>query len=324
MKGKETDVLKYTFYRLLQLVPVWLLLSMFVFAIVHALPGDAIDALVPADAASNPATRAALEKELGLDKPIYVQYVKWLEKIVVHGDFGRSITTRRTISVEIFKRLPATIFLAVTAVVISLLIAIPLGTIAAVKRRTSVDYAATATALLGVSVPEFWLAIMCVLVFSLYLGWLPASEYRSPFDHFGLSLTHLVLPAGSLGVRLAAITTRLTRSSMLDEIHKEYVDTARSLGLSDRRVIYKYTLRNALIPTVTVAGLQFARLLGGTVVVESIFSWPGVGLVLYEAIMGRDYPMIQAAILILATTFVLMNLLVDLIYRLLNPRIRLG
>jgi len=317
-------VLKYTFYRVLQLIPVWILLSIVVFAIVHALPGDAIDALVPADAASNPATRAALEKELGLDKPIYVQYLRWLERIVLHGDFGRSITTRRTISVEIFKRLPATIYLAVTAVLVSLVIAIPLGTIAAVKRRTPVDYTATATALLGVSVPEFWLAIMCVLFFSLYLGWLPASEYRSPFDHFGLSLTHLVLPAGSLGVRLAAITTRLTRSSMLDEIRKEYVDTARSLGLPERRVIYKYTLRNALIPTVTVAGLQFARLLGGTVVVESIFSWPGVGLVLYEAIVGRDYPMIQAAILILATTFVLMNLLVDLIYRLLNPRIRLG
>jgi peptide/nickel transport system permease protein len=317
-------VLKYTFYRVLQLIPVWILLSIVVFAIVHALPGDAIDALVPPDAASNPATRAALEKELGLDQPIYVQYLKWLERIVLHGDFGKSITTRRTISVEIFNRLPATIYLAVTAVLVSLVIAIPLGTIAAVKRRTPVDYTATATALLGVSVPEFWLAIMCILFFSLYLGWLPASEYRSPFDHFGLSLMHLVLPAGSLGVRLAAITTRLTRSSMLDEVHKEYVDTARSLGLPERRVIYKYTLRNALIPTVTVAGLQFARLLGGTVVVESIFSWPGVGLVLYEAILGRDYPMIQAAILILATAFVLMNLLVDLIYRWLNPRIRLG
>jgi peptide/nickel transport system permease protein len=317
-------VLKYTFYRIMQLIPVWILLSIVVFAIVHALPGDAIDALVPPDAASNPATRAALEKELGLDKPIYVQYLKWLERIVLHGDFGKSITTRRTISVEIFNRLPATIYLAVTAVLVSLVIAIPLGTIAAVKRRTAVDYTATATALLGVSVPEFWLAIMCVLFFSLYLGWLPASEYRSPFDHFGLSLMYLVLPAGSLGVRLAAITTRLTRSSMLDEIRKEYVDTARSLGLPERRVIYKYTLRNALIPTVTVAGLQFARLLGGTVVVESIFSWPGVGLVLYEAILGRDYPMIQAAILILATAFVLMNLLVDLIYRWLNPRIRLA
>jgi peptide/nickel transport system permease protein len=205
-----------------------------------------------------------------------------------------------------------------------LLIAIPLGTIAAVKRRTAVDYTATATSLLGVSIPEFWLAILCILFFALYLGWLPASEYYSPFDNFKLSLMHMVLPAGSLGVRLAAITTRLTRSSMLDEIRKEYVDTARSLGLPERRVIYKYTLRNALIPTITIAGLQFARLLGGTVVVETIFSWPGVGLTLYEAIMGRDYPMIQATILILATGFVVVNLLVDLTYRWLNPRIRLA
>ena len=208
-------MLKYILYRVLQLIPVWLLLSMFVFAIVHALPGDAIDALVPADAVSNPATRAALEKELGLDQPLYVQYARWLGRIVLHGDFGRSITTRRTISVEIFQRLPATIYLAVTAVTVSLLIAIPLGTIAAVKRRTSVDYAATATALAGISIPEFWLAILFVLFFALYLGWLPASEYYSPFDNLGLSLKHLLLPATALGVRLAAITTRLTRSAML-------------------------------------------------------------------------------------------------------------
>lgn len=317
-------MLKYILYRIIQLIPVLLLLSIFVFAIVHALPGDAIDAMVPPDAAGNPETRAALEKELGLDKPIYVQYAKWLGRIVLHGDFGKSITTRRTISTEVFKRLPATIYLAVTAVTVSLLIAVPLGTIAAVKRRTAVDYTATATALTGVSIPEFWFAILCVLFFSLYLGWLPASEYYSPFDNFGLSLLHLILPATALGLRLAAITTRLTRSAMLDEVHKEYVDTARSLGLPERRVIYKYTLRNALIPTVTVAGLQFARLLGGTVVIESIFSWPGVGLALYEAILGRDYPMVQAAVLILATAFVLMNLLVDLTYRLLNPRIRLA
>src|SRR5919109_2724654 len=160
-RRKDTDVLKYTLYRVLQLIPVWLLLSVFVFAIVHALPGDSMDALVPPDAASNPETRAALEKDLGLDKPLYIQYARWLERIVLHGDFGKSITTRRTISVEIFQRLPATIYLAITAVCVSLLIAIPLGTIAAVKRRTAVDYAATATALLGVSVPEFWLAILC-------------------------------------------------------------------------------------------------------------------------------------------------------------------
>ncbi|MBI3328908.1 MAG: ABC transporter permease [Nitrospinae bacterium] len=315
---------RYIIYRLLQLIPVLLLVSIFVFSFVHILPGDAIDALTGEGEAQNPAVRAALEKEFGLDKPIYVQYVVWLGKIVLYGDFGKSVTTRRSIGVEVFKRIPATVYLAVVAVVISLLIAVPLGTIAAVKRRTMVDYVATAGAVTGVSVPEFWLAILCVLFFSLYLGWLPASEYVSPFDDPWLGLKHLALPAGSLGVRLAAITTRLTRSSMLDEIRKDYVDTARSLGLAEWRVILKYTLRNALIPTVTIAGLQFARLLGGTVVVETIFAWPGIGLTLYEAIMSRDYPMIQASVLILAGAFVLVNLLVDLTYRLLNPRIRLA
>lgn len=175
----------------------------------------------------------------------------------------------------------------------------------------------------GISIPQFWFAILCVLFFALYLGWLPPSEYYSPFDNLWRGLQHLILPASALGIRLAAITTRLTRSAMLDEINKDYVDTARSLGLSERQVVFKYTLRNALIPTVTVAGLQFGNLLGGTVVIEAIFAWPGIGLTLYDAIVSRDYPMVQASVLILATAFVLVNLLVDLTYRLLNPRIRL-
>jgi peptide/nickel transport system permease protein len=307
-----------------QLIPVLLLVSIFVFSMVHLLPGDVIDALAGEAEAHDPAVRAALEKELGLDKPVYVQYFVWLKKILLHGDFGKSITTRRSIGIEVFQRIPATIYLAVAAVVISLLIAIPLGTIAAVKRRTLTDYTVTTAAVAGISIPQFWFAILCVLFFALYLGWLPPSEYYSPFDNLRLSIIHLVLPAGALGVRLAAITTRLTRSAMLDEIRKDYVDTARSLGLSEWRVILKYTLKNALIPTVTVAGLQFGNLLGGTVVIEAIFAWPGIGLTLYDAIMSRDYPMVQASVLILATAFVMVNLLVDLTYRLLNPRIRLA
>ncbi len=317
-------MLRYIVYRLVQLIPVLLLVSIFVFSMVHLLPGDVIDALAGEAEAHDPAVRAALEKELGLDKPIYVQYFVWLKKILLHGDFGKSITTRRSIGIEVFQRIPATVYLAVAAVVISLLIAIPLGTIAAVKRRTLTDYTVTTAAVAGISIPQFWFAILCVLFFALYLGWLPPSEYYSPFDNLRLSIIHLVLPAGALGVRLAAITTRLTRSAMLDEIRKDYVDTARSLGLSEWRVILKYTLKNALIPTVTVAGLQFGNLLGGTVVIEAIFAWPGIGLTLYDAIMSRDYPMVQASVLILATAFVMVNLLVDLTSRLLNPRIRLA
>jgi peptide/nickel transport system permease protein len=163
-----------------------------------------------------------------------------------------------------------------------------------------------------------------VLFFSLYLGWLPSSEYYSPFDHLGLSIKHMILPAAALGIRQAAITTRLTRSTMLDEVQKEYVDTARSLGLPERKVIYQYTLRNAMIPTLTISGLQLAQLLGGTVVIETIFAWPGVGRTLFEAIISRDFPVIQAGVLILGIAVVVINLLVDLMYRVLNPRVRLA
>jgi peptide/nickel transport system permease protein len=323
-KREDAGMPRFIIYRVLQVIPVLLLVSIMVFALIHALPGDAIDALAGESETHDPAKRAAMEKLLGLDQPIYVQYLVWLKKIVLHGDFGRSITTRRSIGVEVFKRIPATVYLAVTAILISLLIAVPLGTIAALKRRTMVDYAVTTGAVVGVSIPQFWFAILCVLFFALYLGWLPASEYYSPFDDPWLGLKHLLLPASALGVRLAAITTRLTRSSMLDEIRKDYVDTARSIGLPEWRVIFKYTLRNALIPTVTVAGLQFGGLLGGTVIIETIFAWPGIGLTLYDAIVSRDYPTVQASILILATAYVVVNLFVDIIYRLLNPRIRLA
>lgn len=317
-------MLKYIVYRLVQLIPVMLLVSCVVFGFMHALPGDVIDALAGESEARDPAVRAALTRELGLDKPIYVQYARWLGKIVLHGDFGKSISTRRSIGVEVFKRLPATLYLAVAAVFISLLIAVPLGTLAAIKRRTLTDYTVTTGAVLGLSIPQFWFAILCVLVFALYLGWLPASEYYSPFDDLWRSLKHLLLPAAALGVRLAASTTRLTRASMLDEIRKEYVDTARSLGLPEWKVMCKYALRNALIPTVTIAGLQFGGLLGGTVIIEAIFAWPGIGLTLLDAINSRDYPTIQATVLILAVAYVLVNLLVDITYRLLNPRLRLA
>jgi len=165
---------------------------------------------------------------------------------------------------------------------------------------------------------------MAILLFSLYLGWLPSSAYYSPFEDLGKSLQHLILPATAIGFRQAALITRLTRSSMLDEVRKEYVDTARSLGLSERKVIYKDTLRNAMIPTLTITGLQLAQLLGGTIIIEQIFAWPGIGYSIYQAVVARDYPLLQAGVLVLGTIVVLINLLVDLLYRVLNPRVRLG
>lgn len=313
----------YTINRIIQLIPVLLILSIIVFSFVHLLPGDVIDVLAGEEDIEDPEVRAALEKEFGFDKPIYIQYLVWLGN-VVRGDFGKSLVTRRPIALELFDRIPATMYLALVGIGIAMVISIPLGTLASVKRNSIVDYVAQTTSLFGISIPEFWFAIMCILFFSLYLGWLPSSEYYSPFEDLGKSIKHLILPAIAIGFRQAAYTTRLTRSSMLDEVSREYVDTARSLGLPERKVIYKYTLRNALIPTLTISGIQLYQLLGGTVVIETIFAWPGIGRAIFEAIVARDFPLIQAGVLVLGTFAVTINLLVDLMYRVLNPRVRLG
>ncbi len=314
----------YTINRILHLIPVLFVLTVVVFGFVHLLPGDVIDTLSAGDEdVTDPQVRMALEKEYGLDKPIYVQYAKWLVK-VVQGDFGHSLITRRPVSVELLAGIPATVYLAVVGMALSVLIAVPLGTIAAIRRNSPIDYGAQITSLAGISIPEFWFAIMCVLLFSLYLGWLPSSGYASPLEDPVQSILYLILPATAVGFRHAAYTTRLTRSSMLDEMNKEYVDTARSLGFSENKVIYKYTLRNAMIPTLTISGLQLANMLGGTVVLETIFSWPGIGRGIYEAIIQRDYPLIQAGILVLGTIVVIINLIVDLLYRVLNPRVALN
>jgi peptide/nickel transport system permease protein len=315
-------MLIYTINRILQLIPVLFILSVVVFSFVHLLPGDIIDTLVGDEEAENPELRAILMKEYGLDKPVYVQYGIWMGK-TLQGDFGKSLVTRRSIATELFELIPATVYLGLAGITVSILISIPLGAYAAVKRNTPIDYTAQVSSLIGISIPEFWFAIMCVLLFSLHLGWLPSSGYVSPFEDWRQSLTYLILPAAAIGFRQAAYTTRLTRSSMLDEMNKEYVDTARSLGFSEQKVIYKYTLRNALIPTITISGLQLADLLGGTVVLETIFSWPGIGQAIYLAIIDRDYPLIQAGILVLGFIVVVVNLLVDLLYRALNPRVSL-
>tara|TARA_A100001037_G_C15105875_1_gene616405 strand:+ start:569 stop:1435 length:867 start_codon:yes stop_codon:yes gene_type:complete len=286
------------------------------------LPGDIIDVMMGEEDIEDPEVRIALEREFGLNEPIYVQYGKWISR-VLQGDLGKSLITRRDVTLELLERIPATAYLAITGMILSICIAIPLGTLAALKRNTYIDNAIQISALTGISVPEFWFAIMAVLVFSLHLGWLPSSGYTSPLENMGESLTYLILPAIAIGFRQAAYTTRLTRSSMLDEMNKEYVDTARSLGFRERKVVYKYTLRNAMIPTLTISGLQLADLLGGTVVLEAIFAWPGVGRVIYEAIIQRDYPMIQSGVLVLGVFVVLTNLVVDVAYRFLNPRVEL-
>jgi len=316
-------MLAYIIRRIFYLVPVLFVLTLVVFTFVEMLPGNIIDTLVGNEGVNDPEVRKILEKEYGLDQPVYVRYAKWLFR-AVQGDFGMSLVTRRPVAVELMSGIPATVYLAVVGISLSMLIAVPLGTIAAVKRNTAIDYTAQVTSLIGISIPEFWFAILCVLFFSLYLGWLPSSGFANPFVDPWESLKFLILPAAAVGFRQAAYTTRLTRSSMLDEMNKEYVDTARSVGLSESKVIFKYTLRNAMIPTITISGLQLTNLLGGTVVLESIFAWPGIGRAIFEAILQRDYPLVQAGVLVLGCIVVTINLLVDLTYTVLNPRVRLG
>ncbi len=315
-------MLKYTIQRLLTLIPILLILTAFVFFIFRFLPGGPIEMMVPPDEVFDENVRKSLEKELGLDRPVIVQYVDWLWR-AVHGDFGESIYSQLPVWGLILERFPATLYLAVASILLAVVIAVPLGALAALRKNTLTDYMAMGTAIFGLTVPNFWLALILILTFSLGLGWLPSIGYVDPLQDFVGSLKHFVIPAAVLAAGPCAIATRMTRSSMLDELNKEYVYTARAQGLPEWKIIFKYTLKNALIPTITIVGLQLARLLGGTIIIETIFGWPGVGLLIFEHINARDFPVLQAAVLLLAIFFVGINLVVDLLYRLVNPRVTL-
>jgi peptide/nickel transport system permease protein len=311
----------YLAKRLTYLIPVIFLLSIFVFAMLHLLPGNPADIMMSGQlTVEDPVMRAALMKELGLDKPLPVQYGMWLWR-ALHGNFGKSVYSQVEVSTLILSRFPATLLLAFCAMVISILVALPAGIISAVKRQKLADYGAMTFALLGVSIPQFWFGIMLILTFSLWLPWFPSMGYVSPLEDFFGSLRHLLLPSTALGLRMAGLVTRMTRSSMLDELGQDYVRTARAKGLPERTVVLVHTLKNALIPTVTVVGLQFGTILGGTVVIEIVFGWPGVGQLLVESILSRDYMVVQGAILFISCSFVLVNFLVDFIYTILNPRL---
>jgi len=315
-------MLKYTVRRLLNLIPILFILTFFVFIIFDFLPGGPLLMMVPPDEVFDEAVRKAMEKELGLDRPVLVRYGDWLWR-ALHGDFGESIYTQLPVWGLLLERFPATLYLAVAAIVLAMLVAIPMGTVAALRKNTMTDYMAMGTSIFGLTVPNFWLALIMILLFSLGLRWLPSMGYIDPLQDFVGSLRHLIMPAVVLAVSPCAIATRMTRSSMLDELNKEYVYTARAQGLPEWKIIFKYTLKNALIPTITIVGLQFARLLGGTVIIETIFGWPGIGLLIFEHINARDFPVLQAAVLLLAVFFVGVNLVVDLLYRLVNPRVQL-
>jgi peptide/nickel transport system permease protein len=311
----------YILRRLVQLIPVLLLASFIVFFIIHLIPGDPVEVML-GEQRYNKETYELLRKQMGLDEPLYIQYFHWLERLL-HGDLGHSLRTQRPVLDTILERYPATIYLALASLLLGVVIAIPAGTIAAVKQNSPWDYSAMAFALFGIAVPNFWFALLLILGFGLYLGWFPTLGYVDPAINFTTFLWHLTLPALVLGTDLASTVTRYVRAEMLEQLRLDYVRTARAKGMPKRVVIYKHTLRNSLIAATTVIGLHVGRLLGGSTVVETVFAWPGVARLVLEAVYSRDYPLLQGAVLLLAFTYVGVNLIVDVLYKWLDPRIAL-
>ncbi|HKE87748.1 MAG TPA: nickel ABC transporter permease [Vicinamibacterales bacterium] len=304
-------MLRYLARRVVLTIPVLVGVATLVFALIHMIPGDPAQSMLGESAV--PADVDALRRKLGLDRPLVVQYGSFLAGLV-KGDLGTSLRTGAPVTSQIAERVPATFELAVAAMVVAMVVSIPLGVIAAVWRGTAVDHAAMAFALAGISIPNFWLGPLLALIFGVELGWLPVSG-RGGLDH-------LVLPAISLGGALAAILARMTRATLLEELRELYVRAARARGVSRVRAVLAHALRNSLIPIVTIAGLQFGAVLTGAVITETIFSWPGIGRLLIQSIGFRDYPMVQGCILLIAVTYVGVNLVTDVLYGVLDPRIR--
>ena len=300
-------------------VPVLVLVTAGVFSLLHLTPGDPIDAMM---AESQDATaRAALRAELGLDRPIAVQYAAWIGRLL-RGDLGRSIRNGEPVIENVGRRLRPSLQLAMLAMAISLLVAFPLGLLSAYRRRTAVDRAGTTFALFGICMPNFLLALLLIFLFGVTLRWLPISGYVDPLEEPWDGMRSLILPAVTLGLALGAVVTRTLRSSMLEALGEDYVRTARAKGLAEGRVVRGHVLRNALIPVVTVLGLQLGTLIGGAVITEYVFALPGVGRLVVDAVFARDYPLVQGVVLLIALGFIASNLVVDLLYGLIDPRIR--
>lgn len=302
---------KYITRRLLMLIPVILGVTFIVFSIMYMTPGDPAQ-MILGESAPESAVKALREK-MGLNDPFIVQYGRFVKNAIM-GDFGRSYATKKEVFAEIFARFPATLQLASVGVLVAVLIGVPVGIISATKQYSLFDSVAMILALLGVSMPNFWQGLMYILLFSVTLGWLPSGGYGS-FKHF-------ILPALTLGTSTAAVIARMTRSSMLEVIRQDYIRTARAKGVEEKKVILKHALKNALIPIITVVGLQFGHLLGGAVLTETVYSWPGIGRLLVDAIKQKDTPMVQATVVFIAVTFSIVNLAVDILYAYVDPRIK--
>lgn len=302
---------QYVLKRLLSTLPVLIGISLLLFFMLRMLPGDPAQVLAGQMASQEDIQQ--IRQQLGLDKPIFVQYGLFLGRLA-RLDFGRSARTQNPVIHEIWARLPNTVLLAVSAITIACLFGIPAGILSAVKPYTWIDYLFTSMALFGISMPVFWLGLMLVVIFSVLLQWLPAGGTGT--------WKHLILPSVTLAAFVVAFISRMTRASMMEALSQDYTTTARSKGLQEKVVIIKHALKNALIPIITVVGLQFGLLLGGAVLTETVFAWPGMGRLMVDSILGRDYPMIQGAILIFGLLYILVNLAVDLIYAYIDPRIR--
>lgn len=311
----------YLLRRLVHLIPTLLGVTFIVFLMMHFIPGDPITNMLGETYSAADAQK--LRQELGLDQPLLVQYGKWVLH-VLRGDWGRSILNNRPVLPDILYRLPVSIELLILSMLVSLLIALPAGIIAAVWPNTWKDYSAMMVAMAGVSIPEFFLGVLLFLIFALTLHWFPVAGHTPLLDNPSDNLRHMFLPTIALGVPRAALLTRLIRASLLEVLRLEYVTTARAKGLNDWVVLLKHALKNALIPTVTVLGLQVGFLIGGAIVVETLFAMPGIGSFGVDAIIKRDYPQVQAFVLVGALVFVLANLSVDLLYSVIDPRIQYG
>jgi peptide/nickel transport system permease protein len=308
----------YVVRRGIQALGVLLGVSVLVFAIIHLVPGDPVRLAL--GTRFDQATYEALRERAGLDQPLLQQYISWLGG-VVSGDFGVSFRSGRTVLSMVLERLPATLSLAGAAVLVALLMAIPLGVLSAIRQGSLTDRIATSISQFGISLPDFWFGILLITFFAGILGWFPASGYV-PLTEDPLQWAYrLVLPGITVGVVSGAVITRFVRSSVLEALGEDFVRTARSKGLSERQIIREHVLPNALVPVITVTGLQLAYLLSGVVIVEAVFAWPGLGRLALDAVLDRDYPVVQGAVLLFAGFFLIVNLLVDLLYAAVDPRI---
>lgn len=310
---------QYILRRLIQMVFVLFLFSTVVFTVLRLVPGDPVAAQLGLEASEEAYTE--LRSEMGLDKPIYVQYVVWLTEIS-QGNFGTSWRSHQTALSLIQRRFPATIWLTLAATTIGLLISVPLGIIAGVRPNSWLAHVATFFSLIGIALPSFWLGLMLLLTFGVSLRWLPPSGYISPFEDPVMGVKFLIMPAVTLGIGLAAPLTRFIRSGMLDVMSADYIRTDHAKGLTSRLVIFGHALKNAMLSVVTIFGVLIGSLLGGSIITESVFNWPGIGTLLLQAIQQRDYGIVQGVVLFVSLIFMIVNLLVDLTYAYLDPRIR--